>query len=67
MSETAELALIISKAPQKDVARLLSRLIATLVEGVVLVNLSDTVVVGETEKGDGTSSDDEGMHWLKLL
>ena len=49
------------KAPQNEAARLSSRLIAALVGGVVFVNLSDTVVVGETEKGDGSSRDDRGM------
>ena len=41
---------------------------AALVGGVVLVNLSDAVDVGETVKGDGSSRDDGGMpSWLKVF
>ena len=44
-----ELALIMPNAPQNEVVRLSCRLIAALVGGVVSVNLSDAVVVGETK------------------
>lgn len=50
------------KVPQNEVARLSCRLIAVLVGGVVSVKPSETVVVGDTGKGNGDSRDDEGMH-----